>query len=117
VEGKHIPEVPTALLWFVRWLPIVSGAPPPSLWAIFIMPLHGIRHRQLRRQWLSSACRHEHVGEHTAYTSLYERRGVLKLLIKLVNCQLKLYICKEKEKNMSEGNNIVLIVPEGNTRK
>jgi hypothetical protein len=52
VEGKYIPEVPTALRWFVRWLPIVSGATPPSLWAIFIMPLHGIRHRQLRRQWL-----------------------------------------------------------------
>lgn len=43
-----------------------------------------------------------------------EEGGVLKLLIKLVNYQLKLYICKEKEKNMSEGNNIVLIVPEGN---
>jgi hypothetical protein len=37
----------TALLGFVGRFPIVSGATPPSLWAIFIMPLHGIRHRQL----------------------------------------------------------------------
>jgi hypothetical protein len=52
--------------------PIVSGAPPPSLWAIFIMPLHGIRHRQLRRQWPSSACPHKYVGSHCVNLSAYE---------------------------------------------
>jgi hypothetical protein len=47
ISDNHIPEVPTALRFLFLCSPIVSGAPPPSLWAIFIMPLHGIRHRQL----------------------------------------------------------------------
>jgi hypothetical protein len=56
--GKYIPEVPDGTSPGFCRLPIVSGATPPSLWAIFIMPLHGIRHRQLRRQWLSRGARY-----------------------------------------------------------